>query len=55
MPNRVPWTQRVFDFGFPTRRDRDTWSIQENLGHLADLEGLFMGRLDDFDARVATL
>ena len=85
MPNRVPWTQRVFDFGFPadiypellerlrgtpdradaavrglppeipTRRDRDTWSIQENLGHLADLEALFMGRLDDFDARVATL
>ena len=85
MPNRVPWTQRVFDFGFPadlypelmerlrgtpdraeamvrglppevpTRRDGDTWSIQENLGHLADLEGLFMGRLDDFDAGAATL
>ena len=38
-----------------TRRDRDTWSIQENLGHLADLEGLFMRRLDDFDAGAATL
>jgi uncharacterized damage-inducible protein DinB len=26
------------------------WSIQEHVGHLLDLEPLFMGRLDDFDA-----
>jgi hypothetical protein len=26
------------------------WSIQENVGHLLDLESLFMGRLDDFEA-----
>jgi uncharacterized damage-inducible protein DinB len=26
------------------------WSIQEQVGHLLDLEPLFMGRLDDFDA-----
>ncbi|MHC4100033.1 MAG: DinB family protein [Planctomycetota bacterium] len=32
------------------RRDGDTWSIQENLAHLADVESLFTGRLDDFDA-----
>jgi uncharacterized damage-inducible protein DinB len=25
------------------------WSIQEHVGHLLDLETLFMGRLDDFD------
>ncbi len=31
-----------------TRRDRDEWSIQENVGHLWDLEALWLGRLDDF-------
>ena len=85
MPNRVPWTERTFDFGFKAdlypelierlrgtparadevvrqlpgpvlvRRDGDTWSIQENLGHLADLEGLFTTRLDDFEAVVGEL
>jgi len=25
------------------------WSIQENVGHLLDLEPLWLGRLDDFD------
>ncbi len=37
------------------RRDGESWSIQENLGHLADVESLFTGRLDDFDAGAATL
>jgi uncharacterized damage-inducible protein DinB len=32
-----------------TRRDGEQWSIQENIGHLLDLEELFSGRLDDFD------
>ena len=31
------------------------WSIQEHVGHLADLEGLWLGRLDDFEAGLATL
>jgi uncharacterized damage-inducible protein DinB len=31
-----------------TRRDGDEWSIQENAGHLWDVEGLWVGRLDDF-------
>jgi uncharacterized damage-inducible protein DinB len=31
-----------------TRRDGDEWSIQENAGHLWDLEALWVGRLDDF-------
>lgn len=28
-------------------RDAESWSIQENLGHLLDLEPLWMGRIDD--------
>ncbi len=38
-----------------TRRDGDTWSIQENIGHLADLEDLFRGRLDEILAGAETL
>ena len=30
------------------RRAGDAWSIQENVGHLLDLEPLWAGRLDDF-------
>lgn len=33
-----------------TRRDRDKWSIQEQAGHLLDLEPLGMKRLDDYEA-----
>jgi hypothetical protein len=33
-----------------TRRDRDKWSIQEQAGHLLDLEPLGTIRLDDFEA-----
>jgi uncharacterized damage-inducible protein DinB len=33
-----------------TQRDGDKWSIQEQAGHLVDLEGLGMDRLDDFEA-----
>jgi hypothetical protein len=38
-----------------TRRDGDKWSIQEQAGHLLDLEPLGMGRLDDFEAGRETL
>ena len=85
MPNRVPWTERRFNFGFPadifpevlervrgtparveeivrgippeilTKRDGDTWSIQETIGHLSVVESLFTGRLDDYDAGLDTL
>ena len=38
-------------------RDNDKWSIQEHVGHLMDVEELFIGRLDEMDtagfARVA--
>jgi hypothetical protein len=32
-----------------TRRDGDKWSIQEQAGHLLDLEPLGMARLDDYE------
>jgi uncharacterized damage-inducible protein DinB len=32
-----------------TARPGDRWSIQENVGHLLDLEDLWSGRLDDYD------
>ena len=38
-----------------TRPDGDRWSIQENAGHLFDLEELWLGRLDDYDNGLATL
>ena len=37
------------------RRDGDQWSIQEQAGHLLDLEGLGMSRLDDYEAGRETL
>jgi DinB family protein len=78
MTKRIKWTDRHFDFTFPTglypeiierlrgtparledrigslpavvlrRRDGERWSIQENAGHLLDLESLVMGRLDQY-------
>jgi hypothetical protein len=33
-----------------TRRDGEKWSMQEHAGHLLDLGGLDLGRLDDFEA-----
>jgi len=30
-----------------TERGGDSWSIQEHVGHLADLEPLWLGRIDD--------
>ena len=38
-----------------TRRDGERWSIQENAGHLLDLETLVAGRLDEYLAGAATL
>ena len=37
------------------RRDQDKWSIQEQAGHLLDLEPLGMKRLDDYEAGRETL
>ena len=38
-----------------TRRSDDRWSIQENAGHLLDLEALWAARLDDFEHGVERL
>ncbi len=38
-----------------TRRDGDRWSIQENAGHLLDLEPLVMLRLEEYIARASEL
>ncbi len=38
-----------------TRRAGYEWSIQENAGHLGDLDALFAGRVDDFLARAPEL
>jgi uncharacterized damage-inducible protein DinB len=38
-----------------TRKPEDKWSIQENAGHLLDLEPLWLTRLDDFLRGAATL
>ncbi len=38
-----------------TRRDGDRWSMQEQAGHLLDLEALGMSRLDDYEAGRETL
>jgi uncharacterized damage-inducible protein DinB len=38
-----------------TLRDGSHWSIQENAGHLSDLEELWLGRLDDYFNGLAIL
>ncbi len=38
-----------------TARPDEGWSIQQNVGHLLDLEELFAGRLDDYDASIDVL
>ncbi len=37
------------------RRDGDSWSIQENVGHFLTVESLFTGRLDDYQNNAETL
>src|SRR5688500_2991225 len=45
---RVPADRRIL-------RVDTAWSIQENVGHLLDLEPLWEQRLDDFDAGAPVL
>jgi hypothetical protein len=40
---------------FLTKQDGDTWSIQENAGHLLSVDSLFIGRLDDYLANAEVL
>ena len=48
-PARIEERLLSVDKATLTRRVNDTWSIQENAGHLLDLEGLWSLRLDDFE------
>jgi DinB family protein len=54
-PARIEDLTRSLTPEILTRRDGDKWSIQEQAGHLLDLEPLGMGRLDDFEAERETL
>ncbi|MHC4414942.1 MAG: DinB family protein [Planctomycetota bacterium] len=54
-PARIEEIARPLPAKVLTRRDGAAWSIQENIGHLADLEPLFAGRLDDYRAGVEKL
>jgi uncharacterized damage-inducible protein DinB len=54
-PARVEDLVRDADPTALTARRGDSWSIQENVGHLVDVESLWLGRLDDFDRGLDTL
>lgn len=46
-PVRVEELVRGLSTDILTRRDGQAWSIQENVGHLPDIEPLWLGRIDD--------
>ena len=54
-PDRLEELVRSVSAPILTRRPESGWSIQENVGHLADTEALFDGRLDDFEAGLEEL
>ncbi len=49
-PSRLEERVRDLTVESLTRRLGERWSIQENVGHLLDLEPLWSGRLDDLEA-----
>jgi uncharacterized damage-inducible protein DinB len=54
-PIRVWELVRTVPAGRLTACPDGGWSIQQNVGHLLDLEELFAGRLEDYDARADSL
>jgi hypothetical protein len=54
-PARVEDRANALSESILTRRDGHRWSIQENIGHLLDLEELFSERVDDYDSNHSTL
>ncbi len=54
-PSRVEEMTRGILPAILTRRERESWSIQEHAGHLIDLEELHNGRIDDFLERATVL
>jgi hypothetical protein len=55
LPDRLERAVRGIAVERLTARTGDAWSIQENVGHLLDLEALWEQRLDDFDAGATVL
>ena len=49
-PDRLDAAVRHLPARVTTARREDRWSINENAGHLLDLEPLWLARLDDFEA-----
>ena len=47
-PARVEEVTRSLSRELLTRKTDNAWSIQENVGHLGDLEPLWLARVDDF-------
>jgi len=54
-PARVEDRANALSESILTRRDGHRWSIQENIGHLLDLEELFSARVDEYDADASAL
>lgn len=47
-PARIEDRVRSLSADLLTKRAGDSWSIQEHVGHLWDLEDLWLGRVEDF-------
>ena len=54
-PARIEAKVRSLPTETLTRREGDQWSIQEQVGHLLDLDELHSGRLDDYLAGAEVL
>ncbi|MBI4547622.1 MAG: DinB family protein [Ignavibacteriae bacterium] len=54
-PARVEELVRSFQPGILIKRVSNSWSIQEHVGHLLDLDTLHDGRIDDYLAGATTL
>ena len=54
-PARAEEKSRLISPEILRRRLDETWSVQENIGHLLDLEPLWAGRVDDILAGAKTL
>src|SRR5882724_3235051 len=54
-PARLEELTRAYSPKVLTRKHEQTWSAQENAGHLLDLEPLWLGRVEDYVNGVETL
>lgn len=54
-PARIEETTRELNPALLTLKQEDKWSIKEQIGHLSDVESLWIGRLDDLINGLAEL